>query len=118
MFLEVRLHRQEKSYRAPLGEGARKRIKIVREGQKILDYMVQLEVQVSGEWKPVVRYDPADRGPHCDIMRLDGAERDEEYSFPFDITTGYKEALQHADEDIRRNWRVYKENFLKGKWPK
>jgi hypothetical protein len=93
-------------------------MRIVRKGPKILDYMVQLEVQVGDEWRPVVRYDPADRGPHCDIIRLDGEEKDEEQNFPFDINVGYKAALQYADEDIERHWSTYKERFLKGKWPK
>lgn len=111
---------EPKEYTKRLGEGARKRIRIRREGQKILDYMVQLEVYVEEDevWKEVVRYDPADRGPHCDIHRLNGDEKDEDYIFPFDINTGYKEALQQGDDDVERNWERYLRRFLQGKWPK
>ncbi len=109
---------REKDYTKPLGEGVRKRFRIVRKGHKILNYTVQLEVEVKGEWKPVVRYDPADRGPHCHIMRLDGEEKDEELDFPFAIDVGYRDALQHANDDIERNWKRYRDRFLKGKWPK
>ncbi len=60
-----------------LGKGARRRLYIKRDRKKVLDYMVELEVQVKDQWKAVVRYDPWHRGPHRDEHRLDGTQRKE-----------------------------------------
>ena len=82
-----------------------------------MDYLVQLEVVVEGRWRPVVRYDPA-HGPHCDVYKLDGEDRDLAHHHLFDISTGYQEAVQAADADIERHWPDYQSNFLAGRWPK
>ena len=47
----------EKTYTRDLGEGVRKRHYHRTEKGKVVDFVVQLEVEIEGEWKPVIRYD-------------------------------------------------------------
>lgn len=102
-----------------LGEGARRRLWLLRDRKKILNYMVELEVEVApGSWKPVVRYDTRHGGPHCDQHRIDGQKRKEPLSDSFDINTGYKDAVAKAFKDIERHWADYRKRFLEGKWPR
>lgn len=105
-------------YVRPLGEGARRRIELVREGKRILDYVVQLEVETSpDEWRPVVRYDTAHGGPHRDQLKMDGQSDKEPINAVFDIVTGYRDAVASAERDIRDHWKIYRQRFLEGKWP-
>ena len=73
--------------------------------------MVQLEVEVEGEWKPVVRYDCSHRFVHRDVYNLGGKQRKEE------LDLSYGEALTFADEDIDENWERYRSIFLHGGYP-
>jgi len=72
---------------------------------------VQLEVEVKGEWKAVVRYDCSHEFTHRDSYNLRGRQRKEE----LDLT--YEEALTFADEDIDENWEEYRSAFLLGGYP-
>jgi hypothetical protein len=101
----------EKEYEILLGENARKRHYHSTERGKIIDFMVQLEVNVKGEWKPVIRYDRAHGYAHCDRYNLKGKKEKEEIYLP------YEEVLTLADEDIDDNWEIYKLRFLRGGYP-
>jgi len=59
-------------YVLPLGEDVRKRHWHRAEAGKVVDFVVQLEVFVAGEWKPVVRYDYSHKFCHIDIYNLKG----------------------------------------------
>lgn len=61
---------------------------------KVIRFMVQLEVLVQGEWKPVVRYDCAHDYAHCDRFNLQGDQRKE------DLKMSCADALSFADDDI------------------
>src|SRR5712671_3050167 len=101
-----------KEYLIRLGDGARKRHYHATEKGKVVRFVVQLEVEKEkGRWQQVIRYDCAHDFAHRDRYNLQGEQRKEE------LHLSYAEALNLADEDINKNWRVYKENFLRGELP-
>jgi hypothetical protein len=75
---------------------------------QILEFMVQLEISSKGKWKPVVRYDTAHDYAHRDIFHGDGKVEKIPLSFG-----DYNSALTFAELDIRSNWELYRERFLK-----
>lgn len=101
----------EKTYTRTLGEEARKRYYHKTDKGKVIDFVVQLEVEVQGEWRPVIRYDCAHAYAHIDRYNLQGEREKEELQLSF------AEALTLADEDIDLHWESYKEKFLKGGYP-
>lgn len=98
----------EKTYTRVLGEDARKRHYHKTEKSKVIDFVVQLEVKIGNEWKPVIRYDCSHDFSHIDRYNLRGEQEKEE------LHLSYAESLTLADEDINMNWESYKEKFLKG----
>lgn len=101
----------EKTYTRTLGEDARKRHYHRTEKGKVIYFVVQLEVRIEENWKPVVRYDCSHNFTHIDRYNIKGEKEKEE------LYLDYKESLTIADEDININWEVYKEKFLKGGYP-
>jgi len=77
----------------------------------VIEFMVQLEVKVKGDWRPVIRYDCAHGVVHRDCYNLAGEQKKEE------LPLGRGEALTFADKDIRNHWRTYKARFLRGGYP-
>lgn len=96
-------------YVIPLGENARKRHYHETDKGKVTGFAVQLEVFDKGQWKVVVRYDSAHGVAHLDRYYLDGRKVKREVHLRF------SEALNLADEDIKDNWKIYKQAFLEGK---
>jgi hypothetical protein len=70
--------------------------------------MVQLEVNVKGKWRPIVRYDTAHGFAHRDIFRYDGGME----KIPL-FVGDYNSTLTFAEMDLRTNWEIYRERFLK-----
>lgn len=101
----------EKTYTRTLGENSRKRYYHKTKKGKVVDFVVQLEVRVEGQWKSVIRYDCSHNFAHVDRYNIKGEQEKEE------ITLAYAESLTLADEDININWESYKEKFLKGGFP-
>ena len=101
----------EKSYTRSLGEGVRKRHFHKTVIGTVIDFVVQLEVEIEGEWKPVIRYDCSHDYTHIDRYNLKGEKE------KIELNLDYAEALTIADEDININWESYKERFLKGGFP-
>ena len=102
----------EKEYLIRLGEGARKRHYHKTERGVVVDFMVQLEVEIArGVWRPVVRYDCSHDFAHRDRYNLQGEQEKD------DLHLAYAEALNLADEDINKNWQIYRERFLRGEKP-
>ncbi len=89
-------------------DDARKRHYHQTEKGKVVRFMVQLEVKVGGQWKPVIRYDCAHHFSHRDRFNWKGEQVKEVLNLP------YAEALTLADEDIDDRWETYKFEFLKG----
>jgi hypothetical protein len=48
---------------------------------------------------------------HIDRYNLRGRSKKERLALSFG------EALTRAERDIKQNWAVYRERFLKGEWP-
>jgi hypothetical protein len=101
----------EKLYIVPYSRDARKRHYHKTERGRVVHFVVQLEVEVEGEWKPVVRYDCSHRFVHRDSYSLRGKQKKEE------LDLSYQEALTFADEDIDENWGRYCSAFLRGGYP-
>lgn len=98
-------------YDRPLGQGAKKRHYHKTERGKVVDFMVQLEVAVKGEWKEVIRYDCTHSFVHIDRYNLEEKRKKE------DLELSYEDALTLADTDINDNWEKYRQRFLKGGYP-
>ena len=61
-------------------------------------------------WKPVIRYDTAHGYAHIDRYNLRGRSKKER------LPLSFSEALTRAERDIKQNWSVYRDRFLKGEW--
>lgn len=68
-----------------------------------------MEILVNDQWKAVIRYDSAHGFAHIDQYYLD------ERKVKRELHLKLSEALTLADEDIKENWKTYKEIFLEGK---
>jgi hypothetical protein len=98
-------------YVSPLGENARKRHSHETVKGTVVTFVVQLEVCVEDEWRPVVRYDTAHGISHIDWYRRSGESRKEL------LPLSFAEALTVADEDIQDRWEEYRDRYLRGEWP-
>lgn len=98
----------EKRYLIPYSLDAQKRHHHETQLGKVVRFMVQLEVFVEGEWKPVVRYDCAHGYAHRDRFNLKGKQVKE------DVKMSYEEALTFADDDLDDHWQTYRDSFLRG----
>ncbi|MBI3660267.1 hypothetical protein HY230_07330 [Candidatus Acetothermia bacterium] len=83
------------------------RIEHVIERGRVVEFVVQLEVK----GKPVKRYDTAHGFAHIDRYNLKGKQKKER------LYLGYNTALTFAELDIKQNWLIYRERFLRGEWP-
>ncbi|HSB77860.1 MAG TPA: hypothetical protein VLM91_03670 [Candidatus Methylomirabilis sp.] len=78
---------------------------------RVAEFTLQLEVEVGGEWRPVIRYDTAHGSAHIDRFTLAGKKRKEWLELDF------KEALLRAERDLKTNWLTYRDRFLRGEFP-
>lgn len=100
----------EKRYVIPYSLYTQKRHHHETQRGRVVSFMVQLEVLVEGEWKPVVRYDCAHGYAHRDRYNLQGEQQKE------DLAMNFEEALTFADEDLDDQWETYRERYLKGEF--
>jgi hypothetical protein len=77
----------------------------------VAEFLVQLEVFVRGSWREIIRYDTAHGFAHIDRFNLKGEQRKER------LPLTYEEALNRAEREIKRDWPVYRDRFLKGEFP-
>jgi hypothetical protein len=95
----------------PLNErGDTVRVRIVRVGRTVVDFVVQYEAYIDEEYRPLVRYDGRHDRPHRDLLDWNGETIEKRWA-----TTGTtnNEALTDAIDDIRRNWEEYLDGFLR-----
>ena len=97
-----------KRFNIQLSETARRRERFVKEKGKITEFIVQLEIRIGDEWRPVIRYDSAHGFAHRDRYTLEG----ESWKEPLPWT--YEEALTRAEADLAENWEKYQQDFLGG----
>lgn len=88
-----------------LDDGVRKRHYHLAEKGKIKSFVVQLEVMVKDQWKPVIRYDCAHGSVHVDRYHPSGKKK----KIPLDLELN--SALTLADWDINNNWEKYIQAF-------
>jgi len=72
-------------------------------------FIVQYETKMEGNWLPVVRYDTRHGFAHRDLLDTKG----EKQKTPI-FTKDYNEGLTFAEYDIKSNWPIYKQQFLRG----
>jgi len=75
----------------------------------VLSFIVQYETKMEGKWLPVVRYDTRHGFAHRDLLDREG----EKQKTPI-FTKDYNEGLTFAEYDIKSNWPIYKQQFLRG----
>ena len=96
-----------RNFVTPYAYDCRKRHQHNRYKNEIVEFIVQLEIYIKGQWHPVIRYDTAHGFAHCDIIHFSG--KIEKVRMP---TLDYKEALTYADEDLDENWQTYRQRYL------
>ena len=101
----------EKRYVLPVWIDTRIRHYHRIEKGRVEQFLIQLEIEVRGAWKEVVRYDTAHGYAHVDRFNLKGRKKKQR------LGLGFNEALTRAERDIKQNWATYREQFLKGQFP-
>ncbi len=69
-------------------------------------FVVQYEAFINGEWRAIVRYDTAHGFPHRDLLHPNAAADKSEYP-----GRTHNEVLTLGQEDIKRNWQTYREQY-------
>lgn len=93
------------AYTVQLDLNVRYRVRQVIERNRVLSYVVQLEVQEGGQWLPVRRSDSAHGQAHWHIFhRQRKAERN-----PLGIN--FNEALTQAKQAIKNHWQEFIEQW-------
>jgi len=100
---------REVEYIIRLGGADRYRHKHVRRKGKIVYFSVQYETMIEEKWYPVVRYDMSHGFAHRDLMNI----KAESVKTPL-FMQDYDDALTFAESDLKINWELYKERFLRG----
>lgn len=98
----------EVEYKLRLGANVRYRHKHIKKSERIVYFRVQLEILLNDKWFPVVRYDTSHGFAHRDLINRKG----EEIKTPVFIQD-YNDALTFAESDLKANWDIYEERFLK-----
>ena len=100
--------RKEVEYVVRLSRTDRYRSRHIRERSRIVRLVVQYETQIGDTWHAVVRYDTAHGMAHRDLLTLGG-----KVTMSPIFTRDYNEALTFAENDMKANWTLYKERFLR-----
>jgi len=100
---------KETEFLIQLGSADRLREYHIRSGRKIISFAVQYETLWQDKWLPIVRYDTAHGFAHRDLYDMRGKAT----KTPLFILD-YNQALTFAESDLKVNWQVYRERFLKG----
>ncbi len=101
----------EKRYLLPVWTDTRIRHYHRTERRRIVEFSLQLEVEIQGAWREVIRYDTAHGFAHIDRFTLTGKRRKESVYLEF------AEALTRAERDLKQHWPAYRERFLRGEFP-
>jgi hypothetical protein len=93
-----------------LGPNDRLREHHARSRGKIISFTVQYETFWKEKWMVVVRYDTAHGFSHRDQYD----NRGRAIKTPL-IAFDFNQALTFAEADLKANWTIYRERFLKGR---
>lgn len=97
---------KEVAYAHNLTPDAVRRVRFIKQRGRIIEFAVQIECLIQGEWHAVIRYDTAHGFAHRDVLRPDGTE--EKMALPF---SSFNEALTFALLDLKTNWQAYRERY-------
>lgn len=86
----------------------RLRVSALKSQNKILKFVVQLELRINEMWRSVVRYDTSHAYAHKDIIHADGHIEKQALYFE-----DFNSAFTFAIEDIKLNWQWYKFAYIK-----
>lgn len=86
----------------------RLRVDAQKQKGEILEFIVQYEALISGEWRAIVRYDTFHGFAHKDVIRPDGDTVKQPLFFE-----NYNLAFTFATLDLKANWERYRDNFEK-----
>jgi len=106
----------EGPYFRNLDKNTRIRYRFRRAKKEVIDYLVQLETDVAGKWKAVIRYDVCHGGPHKDIYRKSGGHKKEDIDTTYDSSLGYSEAFNQSLDEVTENWEGYYQRYTDGRW--
>jgi hypothetical protein len=96
---------------APVNEfGDIMRVRMNRDHNMVVDFVVQFEALIDESFLPVVRYDGSHGVPHRDLLDWSGKTIDKHWAAE---GTTMGDALTEAIRDIRSNWEYYREAFLR-----
>jgi len=95
-------------YLIRIGDTDRYRHEHIRERGKIVHFRVQLETLIENRWYPVVRYDTSHGFAHRDLINKKGSV----IKTPI-FVRDYNDALTFAESDLKANWEIYKDRFLR-----
>ena len=84
-------------------------MRIWLEAGRVGRFVVQYETMIGARRVPVVRYDTAHGYAHRDQM----FQAREPIKTRLGDRLSLDEALQFADEDVRRHWRTYRRRFIR-----
>lgn len=68
-----------------------------------------MEIWFNNNWLPIIRYDTAHGFAHKDVISI----KDKARKTALDNIKDFGEALTFAENDIKSNWELYRERFLK-----
>jgi len=74
----------------------------------VVEFLVQMELLINDEWHPVIRYDVTHGLAHRDVLHPDSSTT----KTPL-FVKDYNEALTFAEADIKSNWELYRERYLR-----
>jgi len=94
------------SFLRPLDNENIVRIQFCREHDRVFEFVVQLECNIEGMWRPIMRYDTAHGFAHCD--RLHPYEPTLKTELPLQ---NYKDALTFAIQDFISNWKSHRRRY-------
>ncbi len=86
------------------------RIDFTKEKKKITAFMAQYEFKIKKDWIPVIRYDTSHGFAHCDKLYPDKTKKKIILHLK-----NWNKALTFAICDLKNNWEIYKNLYLKRK---
>lgn len=101
------MQKKQTEYTIRLSPTDRYRHLHVRVKDRVVFFRVQMEALVENKWSPIVRYDNAHGFAHRDLMNRKG----EAIKTPL-FNQDLNDALTFAENDLKTNWRYYKQRFL------
>lgn len=99
----------EKDYFLILAIGNTVRIHFKTDRGEVVDFVVQYETLIAGQYHPVVRFDGSHGQGHRDILDRRGNTVEKRW-LPDHMS--FNDCLTYAKEDIRANWMRYLDRFM------